>query len=89
MTSDDTTVSSNSRITIGLLVAVIALLAPAVWLIVTLNFKVNSIQSDMRSVWTVQDQALWQMSLQQNNPTMTLKFSDPYEINKKRKESQQ
>lgn len=84
-----TIVGTDSKVTLGFLIAIVVLLLPLVGTSVGMYFTLGNIQADMRRTWTVEDMAIWRARMQQDNPQMALKGLDPYDIHNQRKSSQQ
>lgn len=61
-------ITTNSRITF----AALAMLASPLIVGVVLYFKVDAMQSDLRSAWSINQQIVWSERLGAKNPTLTI-----------------
>lgn len=80
--SREATITLNTKITLATLVLAVSAVTPGI----ILYYKVDSIQTEMRKSWSLQQQVLWSERLGASNPTINVpKAEDVFMlVNKKR-----
>lgn len=80
--SKESTITLNTKITLATLVLAVSAVTPGV----ILYFKVDSMQSEMRQTWSLQQQVLWSERLGAANPSIVVPGAEEVFllVNKKR-----